>query len=209
MTTTQLETSANGKATAAYKAKNYDRLLGLSGFSDKLLQAHFKLYEGYVTNTNKALDKLKALGEKGESEAQAYGEVKRRLGWEWNGMRLHEYYFGNLSKDGGKKPDVVLSKIINAQFGDFDTWKKDFIATGAMRGIGWAILYKDTQANRLINVWVEEHSNNHFAGEQPLLVMDVYEHAYMADYGTDRAKYIESFFKGIDWDIVSERAKNR
>ncbi len=184
---------------AKYSPKNYEHLIGMPGFSEKLLTDHFKLYQGYVTNTNTALEKL--LGDPSNSE------VRRRLGWEFNGMRLHEYYFENL---GGKEPvDSAQNarQAIEQQFGGFENWKKDFLAAGAMRGIGWVILYKDTQANRLINFWIEEHNANHLAGGTPLLVMDVFEHAYMRDYGTDRAKYLDAFFQNINWDVVSKRFK--
>ena len=190
----------------SYEPKNYERLLGTAGFSDQLLKNHFTLYQGYVTNTNKLADDLSAAEKQGWIGTPGYSELKRRFGWEFNGMRLHELYFDNMVKDGslpGSKSE--LYKKIERDFGSFEAWEKDFRATGAMRGVGWAILYYDGEAGRLFNVWINEHDAGHFAGCKPLLVMDVFEHAFVLDYGTRRTDYIESFFKAIDWEIVEKR----
>lgn len=190
----------------AYQAKNYDHLLGLQGASDALLKNHFTLYQGYVANTNKAKDLIAALAKEGKQAAPEYAEVKRRFGWEFNGMRLHEYYFGNLAKGGSSlDPAGALGKMIGASFGSFEDWAKDFKATCAMRGIGWAVLYYDPQAGNLFNVWVNEHDAGHLSGAVPILVLDVFEHAFMIDYGLKRADYIEAFFKAIDWHAAESR----
>ena len=189
-----------------YAPQTYDRLLGTAGFSDRLLKNHFTLYQGYVTNTNKLGDKLNALLKEGKTAEPEYAELTRRFGWEFNGMRLHEYYFGNMTQTPTAKPtDSPLAKKIAEEFGSFDVWEKDFRATGAMRGIGWAMLYYDRQAGRLFNTWINEHDGGHLAGNVPLLIMDVFEHAFMVDYDLKRADYIEAFFKAIDWKVVDER----
>ena len=188
-----------------YTAKNYDHLLGTPGFSDQLLKNHFTLYHGYVTNTNKLADDLASAEKAGWIGTPGYAELKRRMGWEFNGMRLHEYYFGNMSKESSKLSSGKLSSAIEKDFGSLEAWEKDFRAVGAMRGIGWAILYWDKEADRLFNVWINEHDVGHFAGCTPILVMDVFEHAFMLDYGTKRADYIEAFFKAIDWSVVDGR----
>ncbi|MDP3103577.1 MAG: Fe-Mn family superoxide dismutase [Candidatus Methanoperedens sp.] len=191
-----------------YEQKNFDALLGTSGLSDALLKNHFTLYQGYVTNTNKVSDTLIGLAKEGKTTIPEYAELKRRFGWEWNGMRLHELYFGNMVK-GGKPNDKNsnLSKKIAADFGSYENWEKDFRATGAMRGIGWIVLYHDAAAGRLFNTWINEHDAGHLSGAMPLLVMDVFEHAYMVDYGLKKADYIEAFFKAIDWAAVGARLK--
>ena len=122
-------------------------------------------------------------------------------------MRLHELYFGNMIKGGTERlpEDSELCKKICAQWGSFDEWAKDFKATGAIRGIGWAILVYDKGADTLFNVWVNEHDVGHLAGATPLLVMDVFEHAFMLDYGVKRADYIESFWKAINWEVAEKR----
>jgi len=190
----------------AYTAMNFDNLLGTLGFSDTLLKNHFTLYQGYVTNTNKLADALAAMLKEGKTATLEFAELKRRFNWEFNGMRLHEYYFGNMTKTP-TQPNAgsTLHKKIVEHFGSFENWEKDFKATGAMRGIGWVILYYDTIANRLFNVWITEHDFGHLAGAVPLLVLDVFEHAYVTDYGLKRADYIEAFFKAIDWKEVEKR----
>lgn len=190
----------------AYEPKNYEALLGTAGFSDQLLKNHFTLYQGYVTNTNKLVDSLAVLVKDGKSGTPEYNELKRRMGWEFNGMRLHEYYFDNMVKGGSVlSTKSELSKKITKDFGSFEVWEKDFRATGSMRGIGWAILYYDATADRLFNVWINEHDVGHFAGCVPVLVMDVFEHAFMLDYGTKRADYIESFMKAVQWGVAEKR----
>ena len=189
----------------AYTAKDYGKLVGMSGFSETLLKNHFTLYQGYVTNTNKLVELLETMLKDGKSGTPEYAELKRRFGWEFNGMRLHEYYFENLG--GGKTLDTygTLGKQMQCDFGSFESWEKDFRATGAMRGIGWVILYQDNMTHRLFNCWINEHDVSHPSGCVPVLVMDVFEHAFMLDYGLKKADYIESFFKNIDWAAVESR----
>jgi len=190
----------------AYTAKDYSALIGLPGFSETLLKNHFTLYQGYVTNTNKVLDTLDALLKDGKAGTPEYAELKRRLGWEFDGMRLHEFYFENL----GAKPLVpggALATKLAADFGSYENWEKDFKATGAMRGIGWTILYQDPANGKLINFWINEHDVAHPAGCTPLLIMDVFEHAFMIDYGLKRADYITAFFNNIDWQAVEARVR--
>ncbi len=191
----------------AYTAKDYSKLIGMPGFSEALLKNHFTLYQGYVANTNKALDTLGQMLKDGKSATPEFAELKRRLGWEFNGMRLHEYYFENL---GGKEPLNLAGKLgkkITEEFGSFEAWEKDFKAVGAMRGIGWAVLYQDSSTGKLINFWINEHDVGHPAGSHPILIMDVFEHAFMIDYGLKRADYIEAFFKNIDWKAAEARLK--
>jgi len=188
-----------------YNAKDYNRLIGMEGFSDTLLKNHFTLYQGYVTNTNKVSDALSQLLKEGKAGTPEYAELKRRFGWEFNGMRLHEYYFENLGGKGGiNKTGKLYQKLVDS-FGSYEAWEKDFKATGAMRGIGWAILYQDILSGNFINFWINEHDAGHPAGGVPILIMDVFEHAFMIDYGLKRADYIESFFKNIRWEETEKR----
>ena len=189
-----------------YQAKNFENLLGLKGFSDQLLKNHFTLYQGYVTNTNKLAESLNALAGAEKTATPDFAELKRRLGWEWNGMRLHELYFGNLKKDGVKIEETAeLFEKITEDFGSWEKWEKDFRAAGLMRGIGWVILYYDRIDRKLFNVWINEHDTGHLSGGLPLLIMDVFEHAFMIDYGLKRADYLNAFFEAIDWSAVSAR----
>jgi Fe-Mn family superoxide dismutase len=191
----------------AYTAKDYAKLIGMAGFSETLLKNHFTLYQGYVTNTNKVLDALAAMLKEGKTAAPEFAELKRRLGWEFDGMRLHEYYFENLGGKAAFDPAGKLGKKIAASFGSYEAWEKDFKAVGAMRGIGWAVLYEDATNGQLVNFWINEHDGGHPAGGQPILIMDVFEHAFMIDYGLKRADYIEAFFKNIDWKAAEARLK--
>ena len=189
-----------------YEIKNFDNILEIQGFSNELLQNHFTLYQGYVNNFNKLNDILVSLEKENKFGIPEYAELNRRFGWEWNGMRLHELYFGNLTKEkiDLQKDSKFYKQIIN-KFGSYEAFEKDFKSMGAMRGIGWVILYYDDLNERLFNVWINEHDAGHFSGARPLLVMDVFEHAYMLDYGIKKAEYIEEFFKVINWGIVLER----
>ena len=191
----------------SYTAKDYSGLIGMAGFSETLLKNHFTLYQGYVTNTNKVLDALDAMLKEGKTATPEYAELKRRLGWEFNGMRLHEYYFENLGGKSGIDKGGKLAKKLEAVFGSYEMWEKDFRAVGAMRGIGWAVLYQDVVSGALINFWINEHDTGHPAGCVPLLIMDVFEHAFMIDYGLKRADYIESFFKNVNWTAADARLK--
>jgi len=187
----------------AYTAKDYSNLIGMDGFSETLLKNHFTLYQGYVTNTNKLIDLLNSKAK--DATNPDYAELKRRFGFEFNGMRLHEYYFENL---GGKAPldkSGALAKKLADDFGSYDSWEQDFRATGAMRGIGWTILYQDDVIGQLFNQWINEHEVGHLAGCKPILVIDVFEHAFMTDYGLRRTDYIAAFFKNISWDVVEGR----
>ena len=190
-----------------YVAKDYAALVGMEGFSETLIKNHFTLYQGYVTNTNKVSEILGQMLKDGKAGTPEYAELKRRFGWEFNGMRLHEYYFENLGGRGLLGKDGKLAKQMQAEFGGYENWEKDFKATGAMRGIGWVVLYEDSPGGRLFNVWINEHDVSHPAGCNPLLIMDVFEHAFMIDYGLKKADYIGSFFKNINWTAVEKRLK--
>lgn len=187
----------------AYKAKDYGSLIGMPGFSETLLKNHFTLYQGYVTNTNKLSDMLAAKTK--DATNPGYAELVRHFGFEFDGMRLHEYYFENL---GGKSPlnksGELVSKL-GAAFGGYEAWEEDFKTTGKLRGVGWTVLYTDDKTGALFNVWIGEHQVNHLAGGRPLLVMDVWEHAYMTDYQLNRAGYIDAFFKNVNWGAVQAR----
>jgi len=191
----------------AYTAKDYKSLLGMKGFSDTLLNNHFTLYQGYVTNTSKLLDTLAAMLKDGKVGTPEYAEMKRRLGWEFNGMRLHEYYFENLGGKAALNKSGKLGKKLAEEFGSYENWEKDFRGTGTMRGIGWTILYQDNLTGKLMNQWINEHDAGHPAGCIPILVLDVFEHAFMIDYGLKRADYIESFFSNINWVAAEARLK--
>lgn len=193
--------------TRLYQAKNFEHLYGTPGFSDRLLKSHFKLYEGYVKNTNELAGFFESFsGEPADYGGSAFAEAKRRFGWEFNGMRLHEYYFANMGKSAvTPHQNSSLAEKISEDFGSIEDWHSEFMRVGTMRGIGWAILTYDVLSNRLMNVWINEHDLGHLAGTSPLLVMDVFEHAFITDYGMERDKYIAAFWKAIRWEEVQHR----
>ncbi len=191
----------------AFTAKDYSKLTGMEGFSETLLKNHFTLYQGYVTNTNKVTDALATMLKEGKTASPEYAELKRRVGWEFDGMRLHELYFENLGGKTRLAKTGVLGKLMETSFGSYEAWEQDFKATGSMRGIGWVVLYYDVPSCQLCNVWINEHDGGHLAGCQPILIMDVFEHAYMLDYGLKKADYIGAFFKNINWSAAEKRIK--
>jgi len=188
-----------------YVAKDFGMLVGMDGFSETLLKNHFTLYQGYVTNTNKLSDLIGRILAEGKTATPEYAELKRRFGWEWNGMRLHEFYFENLGGKGVLDPASKLGKAVAAEFGSVGKWEADFRAAGAMRGIGWVVLYQDRLGGRLFNQWINEHDMGNPAGAVPVLVMDVFEHAFMVDYGLKRADYIAAFFRNVNWKAAEAR----
>ena len=197
--------------TKIYKPQQFN-LSGLNGISDKTLEMHFKLYEGYVKGTNDLTERIAAIlsdGQVDKEEMPSYSELTRRLGFEYNGMVLHEYYFDNLKTGGGTGDPAQTSafrKAAEQSFGSYETWKAEFVGIGKMRGVGWAICYEDLANGNLSNHWITLHEIGNVAGFNPVLVMDVWEHAFILDYKpADRPKYIEAFLSNADWKAVEKR----
>jgi len=187
-----------------YAAKDYSHLIGMEGFSENLLRNHFTLYQGYVNNTNRLMETLSKMLDEEKTGTPEYAEIKRRFGWEFDGMRLHEFYFENLGGRGGDVPSSIASRF-SADFGSAERWLTDIKATAAMRGIGWAVLYYDPIGKHYHNSWINEHDVGHTPGCVPILVLDVFEHAYMLDYGLKRPDYVATLFKNVNWDLVGRR----
>ena len=188
----------------SYIAKDYPALLAGTLCSFTAGSAHLKLYQGYVRNANALLQRFKELEDAGKTGSPEYAELKRRFGWEFNGMRLHELYFSNL----GAAPlpaDSALRSALAIQFGSFEAWQASFLALSQVRGIGWAVLVYDRPAGRFHNVWLNEHDGGFPAGTTPLLVLDLFEHAYLNDYQLDRGRYAQVFWAAINWTEVQKR----
>lgn len=196
--------------TKIYKPQSFN-LSGLNGISDQTLEMHFKLYEGYVTNTNTLTERIAAIlsdGKVDQEEMPAYSELTRRLGFEYNGMVLHEYYFANMKRQGGGDAarGSKFREAVERSYPSYDIWKTDFTGIGKMRGVGWAICYLDPNTGHISNHWITLHETGNVSGFVPLLVMDVWEHAFLLDYKpADRPKYIEAFLSNVDWDSVETR----
>ena len=198
----------------AYTPQTFDHLKGLDGISDAQLAEHFKLYEGYVKQVNTLNEQLDEMVRKGKPSGTDphFAELTRHLGFEYNGMILHEYYFSNLKRAADPMPAKTsgLAQALEKNFGGADRWKVDFQAIGGMRGVGWAVLFQDPVTERLVNHWISLHQDGPPAGFKPLLVMDVWEHAFMRDYKvTEKAQYIEAFFRNVDWQSVERRLNER
>ncbi|HEU5321405.1 MAG TPA: Fe-Mn family superoxide dismutase [Methylomirabilota bacterium] len=196
----------------AYKEQAFDGLAGLDGISDAQIAEHLTLYAGYVKQVNTLNEQLAELIGQGKASGKdpAFAELTRRLGFEYNGMILHEYYFSNLRRAGEPTPPrgSGLAQALGDAFGSVDVWRADFQAMGDMRGIGWVILFQDPATDRLTNHWVTLHQDGVPAGFKPLLVMDVWEHAFMRDYkATEKGRYVEAFFRNIDWSSVERRLR--
>lgn len=177
----------------------------LPGFTLKMFNEHFKLYEGYVKKTNEIQKKLEEADKSEANGVYSYiGELKRQETFAVNGMKLHEVYFGHLGGSG--KPNGELAKIIEKDFGSLENWKIDMIATG-LAARGWAVLAFDYKDNRLHNYGADSHNVGAVWGAIPLIVLDVYEHAYFIDYGVNRKDYINSFFQNLDWNFANEIIK--
>lgn len=194
-----------------YQVKNYSHLKGIGKISDEAMQMHFKLYEGYVKNTNLILEKFEFLktvdADYFAKFLPEWTELHRRFGWEFNGMRLHELFFDSLTTEVSDNNEIggqVKSKI-EEDFGNIEAWKKDFFILAKMRGMGWAMLVQDNKTGKLLNTWVNEHDAGQLADVKIILNVDMFEHAYIKDFGTERAPYIDSIFAHINWEVVSER----
>ncbi len=177
----------------------------LEGISKKNIEEHFKLYAGYVKNTNLIMEKMAELRADSEKNAYMIGELQRRFGFEFDGMSNHEYYFKSLEGGHSDLSAGDLKSMIESQFGSFDTWLATFTAMAMTRGVGWAMLYYDHHAGQLVHAWVEEQHLGHLTGLQPVLALDIWEHAYVYDYATsEKKKYIEAFFKNLNWSVIEK-----
>ena len=181
----------------------------LVGVSADSVTEHLKLYAGYVKHANLILSKIEEMSKDSENNVYALGELQRRFGFEFDGMRNHEYYFKSL--EGGATAITeggALHTAITGEFGSFDAWLARFKAVALTRGIGWAMLYYDKTTGRLLNAWVDEQHLGHLTGLSPILALDVWEHAFVPDYKASGKKaYVEDFFKNLNWSVIEENFK--
>jgi Fe-Mn family superoxide dismutase len=195
-------TRKNKSSVVLYKPVDYSYLLGkVKGIDDKLLKIHFKLYEGLVGATNGA---LKYIRSKNVSDMVKYSAIQKELSLFFNGMRLHELYFGVMCGEHMDKMDPNLSKDINKYFGSFSSWKDNFIATGTIPGVGFSVLCRDKTTGLLFNTWINEFNIGEIIGTDLLLVMDMWEHAYISEFELDLKKYANTFLNNVNWSVVSK-----
>ena len=181
----------------------------LVGISAKNIEEHLKLYKGYVNNANLILNKISELKTDTEKNSYVLGELHRRFGFEFDGMRNHECYFSHLS--GGSKGINVkgeLYQAIEKEWLTFNNFMAHFKFVAMTRGVGWAMLYYDKQSGHLISHWVDEHHLGALTGLTPILALDMWEHSYIYDYPTSEKKnYIEAFFSNLNWETCEENFK--
>jgi len=177
----------------------------LQGISEKQLDVHIKLYEGYVKHVNVLNETIQDLKKDSEKNAYALAEVKRRLGFEWNGMRMHEHYFTQWEGEHIPLSDE-LTKAIENGFNGMENWMNEFRATAMMRGIGWSILSQDNATGALMNHWVSDHELGQLNDTRVILALDMWEHAFMVDYTpAEKAQYIDAWFKNLNGEVISKR----
>lgn len=178
----------------------------LEGMSNDTIENHIGLYNGYVNAVNLIRDKIAAYSEDPESNIYAIAEMQRRLGFEFGGMRNHEYYFTQLEGGGRALPDCVLKDKITLQWGTVDAWFSRFSDICLTRGIGWAILYHDPHTDQLVQTWVDEHHIGQLGDLDIILAVDLWEHAYLRDYvSSQKTNYIDAYFANLNWEVVANR----
>ncbi len=179
----------------------------LEGISPKQLEVHLKLYEGYVKFLNTLVEVQKDLLKDAEKNAYALSEVTRRIGFEFNGMRMHEHYFSQW--EGGSTPlttESALGKALSVQYGSLEFWQNEFKAVGMMRGIGWTILSYDPSGKKFFNHFVMDHELGQLNSTVTILALDMWEHAYMVDYTpSEKKQYVEAFFKNLNGEVIEKR----
>lgn len=177
----------------------------LKGISTKTIEEHVKLYQGYVKHANLIIEKIAELGADAEKNAYAISEVQRRFGFEFDGMKNHEYYFEQF--EGGANQNLnELKTAIEEEWGSFDAWLARFKAVAMTRGIGWAILSYDKTNDRLVNSWIDEQHLGQLNSVNIILALDMWEHSFLFDYVPgDKKKYVDAFFENINWEVVEKR----
>ena len=188
-----------------YEAKTFD-IPTLDGISQESIDLHLGLYAGYVKHVNLIREKIAAYSNDQDNNGYAIAEMQRRLGFEFGGMKNHEYYFSQF--EGGAKPlpDGTLKDMITSQWGDFDTWLQRFKTIASTRGVGWAMLYYDKDTNQLVQTWVDEQHLGQLADAHIVLALDMWEHSYMRDYlPAQKGEYIDAFFRNLNWEVVASR----
>lgn len=186
---------------AKLQPRNFDHIVDLPGFNQDMMRVHLELYSGYIDATNALMETLS----NGRVPASAARELQRRLGWEYNGVRLHEAFFGALSADPAPGPNGNVAPVIERSYGDIDTWWTSFSDIAKSRGSGWAVLTYDPDTDSVLNTWIDEHDVGILAGTVPLFVVDLFEHAYLRQFRTDRTSYLEAVRASLDWHVVDQR----
>ncbi|MCE5393364.1 MAG: superoxide dismutase [Acidithiobacillus sp.] len=179
---------------------------GLDGISDDQINDHWGLYKGYVTQSNALHKELEEMRAAGKTASLAYADRRRRFGFEYNGMVLHEYYFAQLKAGCSMDQAPGFQAAVREQFGSAEAWHEDLMAAAKSRAIGWAICYYDYTTGQINNHFIQLHEDGNIGGFAPLVVVDVWEHAYMVDWhALGRPDYLAALHKNINWPVVEAR----
>ncbi len=190
-----------------YEAKTFE-IGELEGISGRTIQEHLGLYLGYVKHVNLIQEKITEMKEDSIKNAYPLAEVQRRLGFEFGGMKNHEYYFEQFIGGAHDLPAGTLATLIETQWGTFEDFLVQAKATALTRGIGWMMVYYDKSTNQLVMTWVDEQHIGQLADVHIVLALDMWEHSYMLDYAPSEKKhYVEAFFKNLNWEVVAERVQ--
>ena len=188
-----------------YKEQQFN-LPELKGISENQVKVHLGLYSGYVKHVNLVREKIHELEKDKEKNAYIIAELRRRFSFEFDGMRMHEYYFEALENGPQEISDEDLKNTLSTKYGSFENFIEHFKAVGMSRGIGWTILYWDPKAGTPHVTWVGDHELGVLAGLPILIAMDMWEHAFMVDYTpAEKGKYIDAFLSNLNWGVVEER----
>lgn len=192
-----------------YSPKTFN-LPKLEGISEKQIKVHLALYEGYVKHVNLIMETLKgyaAYGDKAsEGDKYSIAELRRRFAFEFDGMRMHEYYFEQFEGEKGGDPKSGLARAAAEKYGSGENFIKHIREVAGSRGIGWVVVYSDPRANTIHTVFVNDHELGQLAGLPILLALDLWEHAYMVDYvPAEKKNYIDAFFSNLNWGVVEKR----
>ncbi len=188
-----------------YEAKQFN-IPELVGISQETVDLHLGLYQGYVKHVNLINDKIKAFSHDMENNSYAIAEMQRRLGFEFGGMRNHEYYFAQFEGGVESLKDGKLKEMMETEWGSVENWYKEFTNIAMTRGVGWAMLYIDRSTNQLVQTWVDEQHLGQLADLDIILALDMWEHSYMRDYLPSAKKdYVTAFFNNLNWEVVAGR----
>jgi Fe-Mn family superoxide dismutase len=191
-----------------YTARTFD-IPEIDGISKEQIELHLGLYEGYVKHVNLLMSQMHELASSDTDYSYSIAEMRRRLGFEWNGMRLHELYFGAL--EGGSTAllaSTTLYKDLTEQYGSFSKWLTIFTKLSA-RGPGWALLTYDPVAKHYFHVWVADHEVGQLATLPVIIALDHWEHAYLKDYApSEKGAYVEAYLKALNWQTIEKRVQS-
>lgn len=190
----------------SYTARTF-ALPELKGLSSDQIAVHLTLYEGYVKHTNLILDTIQKLRtEDADGNAFVINELRRRLGFEFDGMRMHEYYFEQFEGGAQLTSNPILQKMTDTKYGSWDGFIAHIKEVAGTRGIGWVVVYHDPKATTLHTAFVNDHELGQLAGLPILLAIDLWEHAYMVDYKpAEKKTYVEAFLENVNWSVVEGR----